>query len=64
VHTGFWWGNQREKDPLEDPWTQETIILRWIFRKWDGVDIDWIDLAQDRYMWQALVNAVTNVRVP
>jgi len=24
------------------------IILRWIFRKWDG-GMDWIDLAQDRY---------------
>jgi hypothetical protein len=26
------------------------MILRWIFRKWDG--IDWIELAQDRDRWQ------------
>jgi hypothetical protein len=29
---------------------------------WDG--IDWIDLAQDRDKWRALVNTVMNPRVP
>jgi hypothetical protein len=28
----------------------------------DGVD--WIGLAQDRYKWRALLNAVMNLRVP
>jgi hypothetical protein len=29
---------------------------------WDGVD--WIDMAQDRDQWRALVNTVLNLRVP
>jgi hypothetical protein len=29
---------------------------------WDGVD--WIELAQDRDQWMALVNMVMNIRVP
>jgi hypothetical protein len=29
---------------------------------WDGMD--WIDVAQDRVEWRALVNTVMNLRVP
>jgi hypothetical protein len=31
-------------------------------RGWDGMD--WIDQAQDRDQWRALVNTVMNLRVP
>jgi hypothetical protein len=48
---------------LGDPIIEGRIILKWIFRKWDG-DMDWIALAQDRDRWLALVNAVMNLRVP
>jgi hypothetical protein len=29
---------------------------------WDGVD--WVNLAQDRNQWRALVNTAMNLRVP
>jgi len=35
VNTGFWWGNPRKRDHLEDSGVDGRTILRWIFRKWD-----------------------------
>jgi len=54
---------QPERDHLEDQGVDGRIILTRIFRKCDR-DMDWIDLAQDRDRWRALVNAVMNNRVP
>jgi hypothetical protein len=59
VHTGFWWGNLRERDHLENLGIVGMIMLKWIFKKWDG-GMDWIDLAQNSDRWQTLVNAVMN----
>jgi hypothetical protein len=35
VHTGFWWGNLRERDLLEERGIVRSIILKYIFRKLD-----------------------------
>ena len=35
--TGFWCGNLGERDQRADPDVDGRIILRWIFRKWEGV---------------------------
>jgi len=63
VYTEFWWGNLGERRHLGDPGVYGRIILKWIFRKWNG-GMDWIDLAQDGDKWQALVNMVMNLWVP
>jgi hypothetical protein len=39
------------------------IILKWIFKTWDG-GMDWIELVQDRGRWWSVVNAIMNLRVP
>jgi hypothetical protein len=57
-------GNPEGKRPLGRPrrrWMDNIKVdLREI--EWDGGD--WIDLAQDRDQWRALVNTVMNLRVP
>jgi hypothetical protein len=40
--------NPAVRDHLEDRGVGGRIILRWIFRKWDVGDMDWIHLAQVR----------------
>jgi hypothetical protein len=37
VCTGFWGGNLRERDHWGDPDVDGSIILRCIFRKWEGL---------------------------
>ena len=57
---GETWG----KKTLKGPGVDGRIVLIWIFREVGCGGMDWIDLAQDRDRWRALVNAVMNPRVP
>jgi hypothetical protein len=56
-------GDVTEGNHFRDPSVDVRIILKWIFKQWDG-GMDWIELALDRDRWRALVNAVMNIRVP
>jgi hypothetical protein len=47
---------------LEDPGVDGRIILKWILERLGGRGADWIDLAQDRDRWRALVYTVMNLR--
>jgi hypothetical protein len=63
VHTGFWQGDLKQRDHLEDLGVDGRIMLKWIFKS--GMeDLDCTDLVQDRDRWHTLVNAVMNLRVP
>ena len=37
MYIWFWWGNLKERNHLEDPGVDGRIVIRWIFRKWEGV---------------------------
>jgi hypothetical protein len=52
------------KGPLGRPRCRWVDNIKIDFRElgWDGMD--WIDLAQDRDQWRAVVNTVMNLRVP
>jgi hypothetical protein len=63
VHAEIWLGNLRERNHLEDSVVDWRLILRWIFRKWNG-EMDWIDLAVERDRWRAVVEAAMYLRVP
>jgi len=60
----FWCGNLRVRVHLQDPGLDVRIILKWKFRNWEGGAMDWVDLAQERERWWAVVNVVMNFRAP
>ena len=57
-------GNLRERDHLGEPGVDGRVILSLDLQEVGYRWMDWIELAQDRDKWRALVNAVMNFRIP
>jgi hypothetical protein len=57
-------GKPEGKRPLGRPRCRWVDTIKMNLREigWGGMD--WIDLAQNRHRWRALVNTVLNLRVP
>jgi hypothetical protein len=57
-------GKPEGKRPLGRPTRRWVDNIKMDLREigWDSMD--WIELAQDRDQWRALVNTVMNLRVP
>jgi hypothetical protein len=49
VHTEFWWEN------LRDLSVDGIIIFEWIFKEEDLEGVYWIDVAQNKDRWRAVL---------
>jgi hypothetical protein len=57
-------GRPEGRRPLGRPRRRWEDNIKMASRKIGFGDVDWINLAQDRDRWWALVNTVMNLRVP
>jgi hypothetical protein len=64
VCTGFWFGKPEGKRPLGRPRRRWEDNIKMDVQEVGGSCGDWMELAQDRDRWRALVGTVRNLRVP
>jgi len=57
-------GNVKERDHLLRPWRRWENNIKMALYEVGCGGMDWIELAQDRDRWRAIVNSVMNLRVP
>ena len=60
----FWWGDLIGKELLGRPRIRWEDDIKMDFQDVECGGMDWIDLAQVRGRWLALVNGVMKLRVP
>ena len=60
----FWWGKPERKQPLGRPRRRWKDNIKIDLHEVGCARMDWIELAQVRDRWRALVNAEMNFRVP
>jgi hypothetical protein len=49
VSSEFWWGDLWDRDHLEDLSVNGSIILKWIFKNWEGAwtRLNWLRIGTD-----------------
>jgi hypothetical protein len=57
-------GKPEGKRPLGRPRRRWVDVIKMDLREIGCYGMDWIELAQDKDQWRALVNTVMNLRVP
>ena len=57
-------GKPEGKSPLGRPRRRWEDDIKIDLQEVGCGGMDWIDVAEDRYRWRALVNVVMNLRVP
>jgi hypothetical protein len=60
----FWVGKPEVKKLLGRPRRRWEDYIKMRLQEVGCGSMEWIELAQDRVRWRALVNAVMNLRVP
>ena len=62
--TGCWWGSLRERGHWGRPRRRWEDNIKMDLQEVGGGRGDWMELAQDREKWRALVGKVRDFRVP
>jgi hypothetical protein len=57
-------GNLEGKRPLRRHRRRWEDHIKMDLREIGWERVDWIDLAQDRHQWRALVNTILSLRIP